>query len=60
MRTFKRFFHFDFSYESGETAEAFTAWGYSGTSLPRGLLAAASKDVLTESFEWKWMPHHNY
>jgi RHS repeat-associated protein len=50
----------EFSYEYGYCAEAFTAWGYNGSSLPQGLPTVPSKDVLTESFDWKWMPHHYY
>jgi hypothetical protein len=59
VRGFKRFFHFDFSYESGATAEAFTAWGYNGTPLLRGLPTSSSGEVVNaDKFEWKWMPYH--
>jgi hypothetical protein len=59
VRFFKRFFHREFSSESGATAEAFTAWGYNGTSLPRGLPTSSSREVVNANkFEWKWMPYH--
>ena len=59
VRAFKRFFHFDFSYEDGRTAEAFTAWGYNGTPLPRGLPTSSSGEIVNaDRFEWKWMPYH--
>ena len=49
----------DTSYETGYMAEAFAAWGYNGSQLPRGLRTTSSGDVVNAStFEWRWMPYH--
>jgi hypothetical protein len=54
-RFFKRFFNRDFR----EGAEAFVAWGYNGSSLPRGLITTPSGEVVNaDKFEWKWKPYH--
>jgi hypothetical protein len=59
VRFWKRFINWDWNYDTGYTAEAFTAWGYEGDSLPKGYATRPSGETVNaNAFEWRWMPYH--